>query len=182
MKLAAVLCMTSIAYADVADPPPKTTWSRLGTRIGFGVVPDGEYQQTTSIGVELDHPISGKWRLLGEYEYLWIGPLDDQMDLGVAGLDDSGHRIHAGVRRRLGSKMLSFEHFGVWTDIEAGAGMMVVARQTDSRWLPHGFLGARFGMELRFDRRIWEYEVLLRGLVVPDGAGVLFGIGFVWGE
>jgi len=185
MRIAALVALTfaSAARADVSDPPPKTTWSRLGTRIAYGLVPKDGYQSTESIGVSLDHPILGGWRLLGEYEYLWIGPRDgDQMDLGVAGLADSGHRVHAGMRRRLASKSFVFDHFGFWLDAEAGAGAMVVPKDMDTLWVPHGFLGMRFGMDLRFDKRIWEYEILLRGLVVPDGAGVLFGIGLVWGE
>jgi hypothetical protein len=185
----AIACAATLAYAepiargDVSDPPPKTTWSRLGTRLGFGLVPRDGYQSTISISVSLDHPVSRNWRLLGEYEYLWIGPRDaDQMDLGVAALPDSGHRLNAGVRRRLGSKSFVFDHFAFWIDVEGGAGMMLVAREMDSIWLPHAFVGTRVGMDLRADRRIWEYEILLRGLLVPDGVGVLFGIGLVWGE
>lgn len=163
---------------------PRTGWSRLGTRIGFGSVPvDGTPMTTASISVSLDRPLAGRWRVLGEYEHVWIGArdLDAHAMTGVASLAASGHRVHAGLRRRLLEKTWARGLFGVFVDGEAGAGAMLVDRTEGAHGVPHLFAGLRAGFALE-QQTLWDYEVILRGLAVPDGAGVLFGIGLVWGQ
>jgi hypothetical protein len=168
----------------VLDEVHRDTWHLLGTRVAYGSVPvDDQPMTTMSIAVSIDRPIIGRWRVLGEYEYVWIGPrdLDAHAMTGVASLADSGHRVHAGMRRRIVEKTWARGYVGAFVDAEAGGGAMLVDRASGSLALPHAFAGVRAGLALEQDTR-WEYEVILRALAVRDGAGVLFGIGLVWGE
>ena len=168
----------------VAEDAPRTTWNRLGTRIGFGSVPVDDAPMTTmSIAVSIDRPLLGSWRVLGEYEHVWIGPRDLEAHAmtGVASLADSGHRVHVGLRRRLVEKSWGQRNLAVFVDGEAGGGAMLVDRESGALALPHAFLGVRAGFALE-QRQLWDYEIVLRGLALPEGAGALFGIGLVWGE
>ena len=159
----------------------------LGTRIAYGLFDiDGEERLTTSLALSIDRPLFGQWRVLGEYEYLWIGPVDDGVDEGVAGLPDSGQRVNAGIRRRVAERYWDDGEFGVFFDAEVGGGVMLVDhRPSGAIAMPHAFVGARAGFSFVVDDTRWDYEVVFRGLVMDDHParpGVLFGIGFVWGD
>lgn len=185
-----IAMLATLASGAHAEPPmaiaeePRTGWSRLGTRIGFGSVPiDGAQMTTASIAVSLDRPLVGRWRVLGEYEHVWIGERDLEAHSlqGVASLANSGHRVQLGIRRRLLEKTWADRFVGVFLDGEAGGGAMLVDRSEGALAVPHSFVGIRAGFSLE-QQTLWDYEVILRGLAVPDGVGVLFGIGLVWGQ
>lgn len=163
---------------------PPEEWSRLGTRVAYGLVTIDDAPLTTmSIGISIDRPVVGKWRALAEYEHLWIGPYDWDSDVGVAALPDGGHRAHLGVRRELVEKRWSYGRVRAFVDGEAGGGAMLVDRMTgDALAVAHAFAGVRAGLSLAWDDRRLDYEVVVRGLATTEGAGVLFGIGLVWGE
>ncbi len=183
LVIAALASVARAEYIAVSPEPERTEWSRLGTRIGYGAVPVGDtLLMTGGIGVMLDQPLVGRWRWTGEYEYLWMGDGSGFQDEGVAALPDSGHRVQIGVRRRLA------EHIwrgvlGVYLDGDAGVGAMLVDHQPrGSIAQPDAFLGVHAGFTVSNREQIWEYDIVVRGLAVPDGAGVLFGIGLVWGQ
>jgi hypothetical protein len=181
-----LLCATAsaeppqIATDDpVVDPPPvEPKWRRLGTRIGFGRMPIRDTRATTmQIGVALDHPLAGRWRVLAEYEYVWLGV--DPM-IGVASMEGSGSRVHAGIRRTLAAKRIGRAELLV--DGELGAGALAAEDALGVVTTLHAFVGARFVLALVNERSRWEYEVLARAIVQDGGAGGVFGIGLVWGE
>jgi len=166
------------------DDAPRTTWNRLGTRVAFGSVPvDGMPLTTMSIGVSIDRPLLGNWRVLGEYEHVWVGlrDLEAHAMTGVASLADSGHRVHVGMRRRLVENSWAHRQLAVFVDGEAGGGAMLVDRARGGLAVPHAFAGVRAGFALE-QSQLWDYEIVLRGMALPEGAGFLFGIGLVWGE
>ena len=184
--LGIVTLLASIAHAE----PPMIARSDephdklLGTRIGYGLIPVDDTAMTTmSLAVGIDRPIYGRWRVMAEYEYLWIGEYDWDAHAknGVASLADSGHRAHVGLRRRLAEKQYARGMVELFLDGEAGGGAMLVDRMEGALALPHGFAGIRAGLALDIETR-WEYELFVRGLAVTGGPGVLFGIGLVWGE
>lgn len=186
MRALAILLVASTASAE---PPqiatdPKPDWTLLGTRIAFGSVPIGDTPMTTmSLAVSLDRPVIGRWRVVGEYEHLWIGERDLEAHAmtGAASLADSGHRVHLGVRRRLLEKDYARGMVSLFLDGEVGGGAMLVDTADGALARTHAFAGVRAGLALEQATR-WEYEIEVRGLALADGPGVLFGIGLVWGE
>lgn len=179
-----VIALTSVAHAEPPQIARGEHDSLLGTRIGYGAIPvDGTTMTTMSLAVMFDRPVIGRWRVMAEYEYLWIGEYDwdAHANSGVASLADSGHRAHVGVRRRIVDKDYARGKVQLFLDGEAGGGAMLVDRMEGALALPHGFAGVRAGLALDVETR-WEYELFVRGLAVRDGPGVLFGIGLVWGE
>jgi hypothetical protein len=180
-----VLCSVAHAEMIVVAPPPKP--SLLGTRINYGLLPVGDWMTTASLSVSYDRSFAGKWHFVAEYEYLWLGKTDwnDHMEVesGVASLDDSGQRLSLGLRRRLWTESWGGS-FRVLFDADAGVGAMLVDKENDAIALPVGYAGVHgaFELESDSDEHIWQYEIVLRGIGVPDGVGVLFGIGLAWGD
>ena len=185
----ALLILAALAGVAHAEPPmiardDDPHDSLLGTRIAYGAIPvDGETMTTMGLEVMFDHPIFGGFRVMAEYEYLWIGKYDwdAHADNGVASLADSGHRMHVGIRHRLLDKDYARGKVQLFLDGEAGGGAMLVDRMDGALALPHGFFGIRAGLALDVETR-WEYELFVRGLALRDGPGVVFGIGLVWGD
>ena len=188
----------SLTIVEYETYETKKTWNRLGTRVNYGAMKlDDRSLSTSSIAVSFDRAVAGRaraLRVLGEYEYMWLGPydVDEQMKTGAGSLPDNGHRMNLGLRMMCVEKFWVERHFGVWLDAELGAGAMVIDRELGGVVAtPHAFVGARFGMSLlwdqdeeesRGDTDRWDYEIVLRGLAMPEGFGVLFGIGLAWGK
>ena len=189
-SLLVLVALASVAHAEKIalndEPRVKASWNRLGTRVMHGTIyVDGRPMTSMAIGVSIDRPLIGTWRALGEYEYLWLGPRDWERHamVGVASLPHGGHRVHAGMRRRLVQRDWARGYFNLWIDAEAGGGVALVDhRPTGVIAAPHAFAGARVGMGLVWGKQLWEYEVVVRGLALPAGQGVVLGIGLVWGE
>jgi hypothetical protein len=185
----ALLVLAIVASSARAQPivdDDKTTWNLLGTRIMFGSFEAGDTTMATfSIAVSIDRPLVGKWRVLGEYEYLWVGPadFDKQQDLGVASLGNAGHRVNAGIRHRFEEYFREHDHIGFFVDAEVGGGAMKIDHPpTDWPVEPHIFFGLRGGGSIVWDKQMLDYELVFRGLATRDGPGFMAGIGLVWGN
>ncbi|MEO7093089.1 MAG: hypothetical protein ABI175_07560 [Polyangiales bacterium] len=69
---------------------------------------------------------------------------------------------------------------------EIGGGATLMYGGLGDRVLPHGLAGLRFGFAFRDKdgpQNVWfGFELLLRAIVVPEGAGFGFGLGMQWGQ
>jgi len=177
-----------VAPAELAvEPPvprPAPSYTRLGTRVSYASVPLDQVQMSSyALGLSLDRPVLGGLRLVGEYDYVWLGPLDG-IEQGVAGLPASGHRLQAAVRHTLGRAALS-PLFQIFLDVDAGAGASIIDDPMRGVIAPvHAFAGVHAGMTLvQADRQaIWDYDLLLRIHASADGIGAFLGVGMSWGE
>ena len=183
--LAILVALSSVAHADDGE---KTKWTVLGTRITFGSFELGDTTMRTSgLALTLDRTVYGKWRVIGEYEYLWSGA-DDPTDPkgGIAFLPERGHRVHAGVRRRIEEK--TWGEASVWLDVDVGGGAMLFEQMNDNEKsvYAHGFLGFHGGTSLIDDDEEetdrWDAELIARVIATRDGPGFLIGFGFGWGD
>ncbi|MBX3156707.1 MAG: outer membrane beta-barrel protein [Deltaproteobacteria bacterium] len=178
----ALACSAQAARAE-SDQAPR---GKLGFRIGFGALPiDGHRVGTIGLGLGVEHQLTKTWRILGEYEWLWLS--DEDATAMRDPNDSSGHRLHAGLRRTLAAttvrKVLRF-----YVDGELGGGIAAMSLPRtvgkEAAVLPHGFAGIRFGYGfLQKDNkgsRTWEPEFLLRAIGIPDGIGLSFGVGMAW--
>lgn len=176
--LAIVLALTSVAHADddgYDDGPPTL----LGFRLGGGRLPiEHEAMTTLGIALDIDHPIASRWHAFAEYEYLWLDHDDGAMQHG------NGHRVLAGIRHSLIQR--SEHSMRSYADVEAGGGMSIVDDSVvGTRSLGTGFAGLRIGFDFEHDdspSRIFETEIVLRAVFVPDGSGVMAGLGMQWGN
>jgi hypothetical protein len=176
---AVLLALTAVAYAEgdegIDNGPPLLLGFRLATaRLPVG----GQDIAASSLGLDVDHPIAHGARIFGEYDWMWIDHDPTSMQHG------SGHRLLAGLRYAVAEK--HDHHFHVFSDVEAGGGMSVL---DDSilgvRVLPTGFVGLRAGYGFTATdspSRVFDVELTLRALIVPDGTGGLVGIGMQWGN
>jgi hypothetical protein len=158
------LLLTGTAAAD----------GKLGWRIGGTRTPIGERDLTTmALGLEVEHPLACELRVFGEYDWLWVtDPASHAMD--VTG---SGHRVGAGLRHRLlGATAAHVLHF--YVDGELGGGMMLASTANGAVVVPHAIAGLRAGYTLNG----WEPELMVRALAAEHGAGVMFGVGMLWGD
>lgn len=186
IALTAILLSSTTAFAEDGDDDDPG-FNMLGTRVGFGTMPigDGASSLTVSLGLGVEHPVFKRTRVFGEYEWLWLtsrtAPMDSEPEH-----NGSGHRAVLGLRRELfGTGSRSMHAF---VDGEVGGGLGIA---NDSMLgleiLPTGFAGMRVGWDLysRSDEspsRTFEFELMFRVLVVPDGAGFMTGIGMAWGS
>jgi hypothetical protein len=178
-----------IVHDDIVAPPVEPvppSHDKVGFRLGFGTLPvAGHSMFTGGVEVGVERRLFRQWRVFGEYEWLWLGETTpDPMDVE---LDGTGHRLHAGVRRRLlGKTFAKVLHF--YLDGELGGGVGILSDDvTGVHVLPHGFAGVRFGYDFigepsNRSSRLFEAELLFRTIVVESGAGVMFGVGFQWGD
>jgi hypothetical protein len=165
-----------------ADPPMR---SKLGLRMGFGAIPvERRRIHALGLGLAFEHQLAGRWRMFGEYEWLWLSDLDQRRREPTS---HNGHRLHTGVRRVLADTTLK-KVLRFYVDAELGGGIasMSLPRTVgrEVAVLPHGFVGLRFGYTfLQPDNRAsraWEPEFLVRAMWVPDGVGITGGVGMAW--
>lgn len=176
--LAVLLALCAVAHADddgLDDGPPTL----LGMRIAAGRLPMfHEAMGTFSLGVGLDHPIKPRLHAFGEYEYVWLSHDDASMQHGTA------QRVLAGLRATVAQKL---EHrLRSYVDIEGGGGMAIVNDTAmGTRAMQTGFAGLRAGFDFFADdspSRVWEIEIVVRAVFVPEGSGVMTGLGMQWGD
>lgn len=192
IALASIL-LSSTAFAQEADDDDDG-FNMLGMRFGFGTMPisDGASSLTVSLGLGVEHPVFKRTRVFGEYDWLWLSSNPNTQQSATALMDSepehngSGHRAVLGLRRELFGTGRHAMH--VFVDGELGAGLAIA---NDSMYgvqmLPTGFVGMRAGWDIysRNDdspSRTFELELMLRVLAVPDGVGVMTGIGMAWGN
>lgn len=175
--LAVLLALTAAAHADdgLDDGPPLL----FGFRLAAGKLPvANEALTTTSIGLDVDHPVASRWRAFGEYEWMWLDR--DTM----SSQHGTGHRLLAGLRHSVVEKRE--HHFRTYLDLEGGGGMAVLDDTAlGVRVLPTGFGGLRGGYDFYASdspSRVLEMEVLVRAVIVGDGTGVMAGFGMQWGD
>jgi len=175
--IALLVALCAIAHADdgLDDGPPTL----LGIRLAAGRLPVlHEDMSTFSLGLGLDHPIARRWHAFGEYEYVWLDRGDATMQHGTA------HRALAGLRHTVVQKLE--HHMRSYIDVDAGGGMSIVNDSVlGTRSLPTGFAGLRAGFDFFADdspSRIFETELVVRAVFVPDGSGVMAGLGMQWGN
>jgi hypothetical protein len=165
---------------------PPLTESKLGFRIALGPVPvEGRRLMVIGLGLGVEHHLAGQWRILGEYEFVWLSDMNARRDEDLA---NNGHRFHTGLRRVLVESRIIKGALRFYVDGEVGggllAGTMPRTMTTDAAVLPHAFAGIRFGYNFvqknNKASRVWEPEFLLRAIAVPDGVGLTFGVGMFW--
>ena len=165
-------------------PPPPPRRSHLGYRIGAGAFPlDGiETTAVALVQVTADVELFRRTRTFAEYEFLMLMQSSAPMEPSPSGV---GHRGNLGLSTELAGKRVRDAR--LYVAAEAGGGATLISAALGARTLPHAFGGIRFGFELVLDRTkptppTFGFELLFRGVVVPDGAGLLFGLGMQWGE
>ncbi len=175
--LAALLALCAVAHADdgLEDGPPTL----LGVRLAAGRLPVlHEDMGTFSLGLALEHPISARWHAFGEYEYVWLNRDVATMQHGTA------HRALAGLRHTIAQKVEG--HLRSFLDLDGGGGMSIVNDSVmGTRTQPTGFAGLRGGFDFRADdspSRVLEIELVVRAIFVPEGSGVMAGLGMQWGN
>jgi hypothetical protein len=193
----ALVALTAAAHAsppdyveepDVEDEP---AFNMLGFRFAAGAVPrDGGRSSVLSLGLGVEHPVFGKTRMFGEYEWLWLAHYDERaMDSVVVRPERraSGHRASLGLRRELLAKTPG-SSVRLFIDVELGAGLALVDdNMTGFELAPAGIAGLRVGYDIysRSDEspsRTFEAEMLFRALFVEGGVGGMAGIGILWGN
>lgn len=174
-------------------PPPEEAkppaHNKLGFRIGFGRLHAFDRRlSTTSLGLEIEHPVFEHVRVFADYEWMWFGDRTP-MSPATEGQPGTGHRTSIGMRAELiGGTIQQHVHF--YIDGEVGGGLGVLSDDVSGvQVLPHAFAGLRagytflWGNENRHSSRTFEAELIARALRMPDGAtGAMFGIGMLWGD
>jgi hypothetical protein len=175
--LVLLLALTAVAHADDSydDGPPTL----LGFRFAGGRLPiEHEPMTTLGIALDIDHPMTRTWHAFAEYEYLWLDRDDTTMQHG------NGHRVLAGIRHSLVQK--GEEHMRSYIDVEGGGGMTIALDSVlGTRSLGTGFAGLRAGFDFFADdspSRVFETELVIRAVFVPDGSGIMAGLGMQWGN
>ncbi|HSD86647.1 MAG TPA: hypothetical protein VLB44_04005 [Kofleriaceae bacterium] len=207
-SLLALLVLTAVADAhpppppddEYRQPPAETTesiaddspaFNMLGIRFAFGALPIRHADTLTmSVGLGVEHPVFKKTRVFGEYEWLWLITRPDERDLMSTTprpeRHGSGHRAMLGLRRELVGKGRHAVH--AFVDGELGAGLALTNDNIGGvAMLPTLFGGLRAGYDMysRTDdspSRTFEVEILVRAVAVPDGIGMLGGVGMAWGN
>ena len=181
--LASVADANPVRIAEQVEDPPEH--SLLGFRIGLGKLPvDGSPHIAMSLGLGVEHRVFGRWRVFGEYEWLWLErSVPKAIEMAPEPHGD-GQRLQLGVRHVLVDKRLS--DIRLFIDGEAGGGLALVSDSAAGvRVMPDGFAGLRFGYDLYTPRdtsssNTFEAEFLLRAIAFAGGAGAMFGIGMGW--
>ncbi|CAN5917395.1 hypothetical protein BH11MYX3_BH11MYX3_47690 [soil metagenome] len=180
--------------AVVAEPiempplPDEPLHTRLGLRTGAGWF-ELRHRDVTAVGLlQLtgDLEVDARTRMFGEYEFLILSEAPPEhsapaMD-SVAGL---GHRFNTGISHEVLGKTVRGARFNATAEV--GGGLAFLTGAIGATTVLHGFVGLRFGFEVRIDRgekRLpsFAFELLFRGMAVGDGPGFLFGLGMQWGS
>jgi len=177
--LAVLLALCAVAHADDDDGLDDGPPTLLGVRIAGGRLPIfHEDMSTLGLGLGLDHPITSRLHVFGEYEYVWLSPEEVSMQHGTA------HRVLAGLRATLVQKR---EHnLRSFIDVEGGGGMAIVNDTVmGTRAMQTGFTGLRAGFDFLADdspSRVFEIDLIVRAVFVPEGSGVMTGVDLQWGN
>ena len=188
--LALVAALGSAARADDgAEASPGGTVVRdrpgfldIAMRTSFGTiaVADDQHRIDYSIGLAAVVTALPGWRLAGEGELLWLQQSADiPMDVHAF-----GGRGQLAIRHKLLTKTV--RSLDLYLDAELGGGAAIYEDSALGRRVqPDGFVGIRAGYDL-LDRSLhWpvlEAELEFRMLVLPQGLGWIFGVGFGWGR
>jgi hypothetical protein len=173
LALAILLAATAVAHAD-QDGDDRATF---GYHLGAGALPIAHLQfGTVQMGLGVEHDIAPRWRVFGEYEWIWMFHDKDHGD---------GQRAQVGIRHRLAAKR--WYEMTFFADAEIGGGFMLANdNMMGVQAIPDAFAGARIGYDLRSNHvrkatsRSVTCELLVRVLAVPDGIGVAGGVGVAW--
>ncbi|HEU0030513.1 MAG TPA: hypothetical protein VFQ53_07770 [Kofleriaceae bacterium] len=175
--------------ADITHTRDDVT-NLLGFHIAYGRLPiAGERLQSTALGLSIEHRVAGRWRLVGEYEFTWLGIRDTEADDQMP-IDGTAHHVQLGLRHQLlRSRQRMDGTLGFYADVEAGGGILLGSEPSVGTVAqPHAYAGLRLGytfMNMRPSTRAsiaWEPEVLLRANRVEDGYGFTAAIGMTWGD
>lgn len=174
----------------VAPAPPglpaEPLHTRLGWRVGMEMLPIGHLAISAVGLVQLigDIELADRTRTFAEYEFLLLSSTQTRMTETLNGI---GHRGSLGIVRELLGRRTRDGVALFNLSAEIGCGATLVTGAIAERVIPHGLAGLRFGFSLHLDRDkklepSFGFELLLRVLAVPEGAGFGFGVGMVWGE
>jgi hypothetical protein len=167
-------------------PPADKLHTRLGLRTGVGKLPIG-HLEVVAVGLlqlTADIEIAHRTRTFAEYELLLLSAHETPMSESLSGI---GHRGSLGLMRELLAKRPR-DRVALFTVLgEIGGGATLASGEVAARAIPHGLVGLRFGFSLHLNRDqnpepSFGFELLVRALVVPEGAGLTMGIGMQWGE
>jgi hypothetical protein len=179
LALATLVALASTAHAE----PAEQERAIFGYRLGAGMLPiDHQGTATIYLGLSAEHPIAPRWRVFGEYEWVWLFRTKTDAMPDERG---DGQRAHVGVRRRM---LATSSHELSWyLDGELGAGFMLANdNMTGVHALPDALAGVRLGWDLHAQTRsrstssMLVCELVVRALAVPEGAGMMGGIGVSW--
>jgi hypothetical protein len=184
-----VVTLAGVAPAHADDDDPG--FNMLDTRFSMGALPtDSGPAITVSLGLGVEHPVFKKTRVFGEYEWMWLWDRPTERAYMISPpppeRHGTGHRAMLGLRRELLGK--GGHSFRAFLDGELGAGLALTNdNMRGVSTLPTGLVGLRAGYDVysREDdspSRTFEFEILLRMIAVPDGLGMLFGLGMAWGN
>ncbi len=188
--LACIAALGSAARADDgSDPDTRGTVVRdrpgflsiaMRTSVGTTAVADDQHRTDESIGLAAVVTVLPGWRLAGEGELLWLQQSADvPMDVHAFGV-----RGQLAVRHKLLTK--DFRALDLYVDAELGGGAAIYEDTALGRRVqPDGFIGIRAGydaLDHSFHRPLLEAELEFRMLVLPEGLGWIFGVGFGWGR
>lgn len=177
-----ILLAATAARADGIDLVPK-----LGFTVGYGGLPiHAQETRATTLGLDVEHPAWGQTRAFGDWEWMWLADADatGAMAAGRDVVHGSGQRALAGLRRAL---VVGGDHeLRYFLDGEAGGGAMLADDNTMGTHVNGvGLVGLRLGINLRngdSSSRVWQLDVGLRAILVPNDYGVAFGVGMAWGD
>ena len=186
-----VALLAKVAHADdsaAEDDDPG--FNLLGFRLAAGGLPiDSVLTTAITLGLELEHPVFRRTRVLVAYDWMWLTMADSRDLMSPTPRPTrfgTGHRAQLGLRRELTGKTTGWMH--LFLDGELGAGMALINDSTiGAQAVPVGFLGARVGYDVysRHDdspSRTFEIDLMVRMLVTDTGLGWSTGIGFAWGN
>ena len=168
----------AIVAIIVAARSARADDGALGFRIAGGELPLADTRPTVvSIAVGTEQELAHGWRGFGEFEYMWFEK--DKLTTG------SGSRVQLGVRHVLAERTIE-STIRLYIDGELGGGMALVSNTTVQA-VPDGFAGLRLGYDIvehadRSPSQKLQLELSLRALYVPDGLGLMGGIGVWWGN
>jgi hypothetical protein len=164
--LLVIAALAGVAHAD-------DDRAILGYRLGGGMLPiDHQSTAALSIGITAEHPIAHRLRIFGEYEWIWLYHRDSN-DMSTDRGD--GQRAQVGLRARLTDKQ--WHELDFFVDGDVGGGFLLASdNMTGLAALPDAFVGLHAGYEVRG----LACEALVRFVRVPDGNGVMAGVGFSW--
>ena len=182
MKQLANVVALALARAGPAHADPEKDRAVFGFRFDAGTLPiDGQQNDTVSLGLTAEHVVAPRWRLLGEYEWVWLSRREGDAMPEVHG---DGQRVHVGARRRLGEK--DWYEVGMYVDADAGLGFMLAHDDmTGVHAIPDAFAGLHVGYVEHSRRRsspskLFEADLFVRGLAVTEGLGITAGFGMAW--
>lgn len=177
-----------VALGGVASADEIDRVAKLGFRAGVGALPIATREaRTTSLTLGVEHPTFGRTRLFGEAEWLWFGEWNEERAarMNLAQVHGIGQRATVGLRRALAVKSMD-DVVRVFLDAELGGGAMVTSEdRMGIAAVPIGIFGLRLGYDFRngdSSSRVFEAEFMVRGVIVPTGYGLMFGVGMSWGD